>query len=88
MRPVYEAEHLIDAHLVRGRLHAEGIDAFVRGEFLIGAMGELPLSGLVAVCVDEADVGRAMTLLRAWADERAVADASDLPSDDLVSIEL
>lgn len=53
MRVVYEAENLIDAHLVKGVLEEAGIPAFVRGEFLTGAMGELPVSGMLAVCVPE-----------------------------------
>jgi len=84
MRPVYEAEHLIDAHLVRGRLLAEGIEAIVRGEFLTGAMGELPVSGLVVVCVAEADAGRALDLLQHWARERR----ADGTAGELITIEL
>jgi hypothetical protein len=71
MRVVYEAEHLFDAHLLRGRLAAEGIEAWVRGEYLAGAMGELPVSGLIAVCVDEADLPRAERLLAEWRAEAA-----------------
>ncbi|MBS7456131.1 DUF2007 domain-containing protein [Coralloluteibacterium stylophorae] len=59
MRVVYEAAHLIDAHLVRGALEQAGIPAFVRGEHLTGAMGELPVAGLVAVCVPESALERA-----------------------------
>ena len=73
MRPVYDADNLIDAHLVRGRLQSEGIEAMVRGEFLAGAMGELPMSGLMAVCVYESDVPRARELLALWDAERASA---------------
>lgn len=51
MRVVYEAANLIDAHLVRHALEAAGIPAFVRGEALLGGVGELPACGLVAVCV-------------------------------------
>ncbi len=54
MRAVYEAENLIDAHLARGVLEQAGIPAWVRGEHLVGAMGELPALGLIAVCVPEA----------------------------------
>ena len=53
MRTVYEAANLIDAHLVRQALEAEGIPAFVRGEALIGGMGDLGVFGLVAVMVPE-----------------------------------
>ncbi len=88
MRAVYEAENLIDAHLVRGRLVNEGIEAMVRGEFLTGAMGELPMSGLLAVCVAEPDVPRAADLLALWAAERAASsDDGDEPEwdDDLTA---
>jgi hypothetical protein len=66
MRLVYQAEHLIDAHLVRGRLQSEGIDAHVQGEWLTGALGELPLHGLLGVCVAERDVDAALHLLADW----------------------
>lgn len=68
MRTVYEAANLIDAHLVRQALEAEGIPAFVRGEALIGGMGDLGVFGLVAVMVPEA----------AWQEARALVDALDL----------
>lgn len=68
MRNVYEAANLIDAHLVRQALEAEGIPAFVRGEALIGGMGDLGVFGLVAVMVPEA----------AWQQARALVDALDL----------
>lgn len=68
MRTVYEAANLIDAHLVRQALEAEGIPAFVRGEALIGGMGDLGVFGLVAVMVPEA----------AWLRGRALVDALDL----------
>lgn len=68
MRTVYEAANLIDAHLVRQALEAEGIPAFVRGEALIGGMGDLGVFGLVAVMVPEA----------AWSRARALVDVLDL----------
>lgn len=53
MRVVYEAANLIDAHLVRHALEDAGLPVFLRGEQLIGGMGELPLFGVIAVCVPE-----------------------------------
>ncbi|GAB3386638.1 putative signal transducing protein [Lysobacter fragariae] len=53
MKVVYEAANLIDAHLVRHALEAAEIPVFLRGEQLIGGMGELPLFGVIAVCVPE-----------------------------------
>lgn len=63
MKAVFFADHAFEAHLVRGRLEVEGIAAEVRGEWLAGACGELPASGLVTVWVDAADVERAEDVL-------------------------
>jgi hypothetical protein len=68
MRVVYEAEHVIDAHLVLHALEAQGLPAFVRGEALLGGLGELGVFGLVQVCVPEA----------AWPEARAVVAALPL----------
>jgi len=65
MRIVYRAENIIDAHLVKGALEAEGIVAFVSGEYLTGALGELPVMNLVAVMVADVDVERALPLAQA-----------------------
>lgn len=53
MRIVYDAANLIDAHLVRHALEQADIPAFVRGEALLGAIGELPAVGLVTVAVPD-----------------------------------
>lgn len=65
MRVVYEAANVIDAHLVRHALEAEGIPVFLRGESLVGGIGELPLFGVVAVCVPDV----------AWPEARSIVDA-------------
>lgn len=51
MQAVYEANNLIDAYLVRHALEQIGIPVYMRGESLVGGIGELPACGLVAVCV-------------------------------------
>jgi hypothetical protein len=51
MEVVYRATHLFDAHLVRMALEQAGIPAFVLGEALLGGVGELPVCGLLSVCV-------------------------------------
>lgn len=53
MKTVYEAANLIDAHLVKHALEAEGIPVYVRGEALTGGMGELGVFGLLGVMVPE-----------------------------------
>lgn len=68
MRTVYEAANLVDAHLVRLALEQEGIPVFVRGEALVGGIGELGVFGLVAVMVPDV----------AWPQARQTVDALGL----------
>jgi hypothetical protein len=78
MQVVYEAWNLIDAYLVRHALEDTGIPVFVRGETLLGGVGELPACGLVAVCVPDS----------CWPQARALVESLPLiagePGDDAV----
>ena len=53
MQLIYQTNNLFDAHLVKHALEGAGIPAFVFGESLLGAGGELPLFGLLRVCVPD-----------------------------------
>ena len=66
MQVVYEAANLIDAHLLRHVLEHAGIPVFVRGEALLGGVGELPACGLVAVCVPANRWPEARALVERW----------------------
>lgn len=66
MRVIYQAENLIDAHLVKGLLEQAEIPAFVLGEHLSGGIGELPVMGLVAVAVADGHVDAAAAALQQW----------------------
>ena len=81
MRTVYDAANMIDAHLVRQALEAEGIPAFVRGEALTGGIGELGVFGLVAVMVPEAAWPQARDVVEALAlgETEPLAEDDDLP---------
>ena len=81
MRTVYDAANVIDAHLVRQALEAEGIPAFVRGEALTGGIGELGVFGLVAVMVPEAAWPQARDIVAALAlgESEPLAEDDDLP---------
>lgn len=87
MRVVYEAANLIDAHLVRHALEDAGLPVYLRGEALIGGMGELPMFGVVAVCVPEAALPAAREIVQALpiaaapaADEREDPAGGALPA--------
>ncbi len=59
---IYRAANIADAHLIRQMLEAEGVPAFVQGEYLQGAVGELPANTeiLVHVADENADAARAI----------------------------
>ena len=82
MKVVYEAANLIDAHLVRHALEAAEIPVFLRGEQLLGGMGELPLFGVIAVCVPDVAWPEARDIVDALALGEA-PDAAGAPEDDL-----
>ncbi len=81
MRVVYHAEHLVDAYLVKGLLEGIGIPSFVPGEHLVGAMGELPLLGLVAVSVPDWLEADALAALRGWCEDGTLGGAPDPDAD-------
>jgi hypothetical protein len=81
MRIVYHAEHLIDAHLVKGLLEGEGIPAFVPGEFLVGGMGELPVLGVIAVAVPDSAWARARELILTEVERGALPVGTIEPDD-------
>ncbi len=72
MKIVYEAENIIDANLVKNALEAEGIPAFVAGQYLTGAAGELPPMNLVKVMVGDSEWPRARQIA-----ERVDADLAE-----------
>lgn len=87
MKVVYGAANLIDAHLVRHALEDAGIPVFIRGEALTGGAGELPLHGVLQVCVPEAAWPRAHEVVQALGfgqppeeDDGLLADPSPRPA--------
>ena len=64
MKPLHTARHAAEAYLIQGYLESHGINAIVRGEYLVGGIGELP-TDLCKVCVvDDSEFARADDLLR------------------------
>lgn len=81
MKIVYRAENIIDANLVKNALENENIPAFVSGQYLTGAIGELPPMALVNVMVAEIDWERARLVAERvdadLAEFRSAADSGD-----------
>jgi predicted metal-dependent HD superfamily phosphohydrolase len=59
MKQAYHAANPVDAQLVVDLLASEGIAAFTQGQYLFGAVGELPAGELLRVWVADEDVDRA-----------------------------
>lgn len=63
MIDVYSAQHIMDAHIIKGLLESEGIPAEVVGDALQGGIGGLPVSGLIRVRVAAELASQALALI-------------------------
>ena len=63
MKCVFQARHMIEAHMLANLLDQVGIMAQVQGDMLQGGMGELPAAGLATVWVAANDEMRAREVI-------------------------
>jgi len=66
MKSVYEASNSVEAYMILDLLNMSGISGRVDGEYLQGAVGELPAIGLVRVMVNESDYAAAKKIIEEW----------------------
>ncbi|MCC6074681.1 putative signal transducing protein [Pseudomonas sp. GCM10022188] len=66
MQRVHEPLLLGEGELLVSMLASEGIRAHLLGQHLLGAQGELPLAGLLAILVADEDAVRARQLIAAY----------------------
>lgn len=66
MKLVYEAGNAIEAHMVLNMLEQDGIHGRIDGEFLQGAIGDLPAGGSVRVMAPDEQFEAARALVTAW----------------------
>ncbi len=66
MQRIYDPRDLLEAEMLRGMLAAEGIEVFLSGRHLIGAVGELPVAGLLGLMVADEQAERARQLIAAY----------------------
>ncbi len=64
MKQLHAARHAVEAHLIRGFLLSNGIEAQVRGEYLTSGWGELPVDVCSVWVTDDAKFALAEALLR------------------------
>jgi hypothetical protein len=60
---IYRADNWVDAQLVRGWLQQQGLQVFLSGEYLSGAVGELPAGDLLSIRVHDHQVEQGLRLL-------------------------
>ncbi|HGM5582617.1 MULTISPECIES: DUF2007 domain-containing protein [unclassified Pseudomonas] len=63
MRRIYEPESLMEAQMLVGMLASEGVEVHLIGGDLVGAMGDLPMQGLLALAVADEQAGYARQLI-------------------------
>lgn len=66
MISVFRGSDYVEAQLIAGLLKHAGIDAFVQGALLQGALGDLPATGHLSILVDESDRTAAERLISAY----------------------
>lgn len=79
MQKVYEPENLLEGELLQGMLASEGVEAHLTGRHLLGGVGELPVFGVLAICVDNDQAERARELNTAY--NAALPFSGDEPED-------
>ncbi|GAA4785735.1 DUF2007 domain-containing protein [Lysobacter hankyongensis] len=78
----YRAANIADAHLVRQMLEAEGIPAFIQGEYLQGAVGELPANTEILVRVSDDRYDDARAVVAEWESGEPVVFDDDEDGED------
>lgn len=77
MQVVYRARDLFDAHLVKHLLEEADLPVFVLGESLLGGAGELPMFGVLRVCVPDGCEAQANACLQGLLQDRAEEDVQE-----------
>ena len=75
MIKVYNAKDITEAHIVKGMLEANGINAYVNGHYLQGGIGELAAMDFASVHVEESDQQIARELIDEY--ERADPEVTE-----------
>jgi hypothetical protein len=82
MQIIYHAANLTDAHLLRQLLEDVGIPVHLNGEYLQGALGEVPANSPILLMVPDEHVQTARAMVLDW--ERATPQYDEASEDDAV----
>lgn len=80
MKIIYRASDIVEAHIVSGMLRAQGIETYVGGHYLQGAVGDLAPMGHANVFVGDEDIDSALSLVKEYEQ-----NASEPVQDDVVA---
>ena len=77
MISVFRGSDYVQAQLLAGLMRQAGIDVFLQGALLQGAIGELPAMGHLSILVDESDRTAAECLIAAYERGEFAIDEDD-----------
>lgn len=80
MKTIYTASHIVDAHMIVNLLEQHELKAFVQGEYLQAAAGELPAGQLIRVEIAELFYEQAKAILQEWELQNPVTKSQNKPS--------
>ena len=66
MQRIYEPQDVMEGELLLGMLASEGIAAYLTGQHLAGAAGDLPALSLLGLMVDDDQAHSARELIAAY----------------------
>lgn len=66
MVKIFNAKNSIEANIVKGMLEANDIPAYIEGEYLQGAIGELAAMDFAFVSVAEENQAKALNLIHEY----------------------
>ncbi|CAD5106861.1 putative signal transducing protein [Zestomonas carbonaria] len=66
MQRIYDPQDLLEAEMLRNMLASEGIEAHLTGGHLLGAIGEVPVHGLLGLLVENHQAEQARQLIAAY----------------------
>jgi hypothetical protein len=79
---VFRGSDYIEAQLVAGLLRQAGVEVFLQGAFLQGALGDLPATGHLAIFVNESDRAAAERIIQAYeSGELSIDEDSEPPAE-------
>ncbi|VAW97748.1 hypothetical protein MNBD_GAMMA23-619 [hydrothermal vent metagenome] len=66
MIKIYTAQDITEAHIIKGLLEANQINAFVNGFYLQGGIGEIAPTNFAGISVDDDKVDAALDIIKAY----------------------